>query len=186
MSGGRDRIWLVAFLAVCFGAAAVGAWSTSRSVNTWYQTLHKPSFTPPGWVFGPVWTALYALMAVAAWLVKREADRTPARATVGQQALVAWGVQLALNVAWSAVFFGQRRIGAAVVVLVALWTAIAVCVERAARISRPAALLMWLYLAWSSFAAALNVRIWQLNPPATSTRDTQDRDGQNQGTPAPD
>ena len=174
MSGGRDRIWLVAFLAACFGAATVGGWSTSRSVNTWYQTLHKPSFSPPDWVFGTVWTVLYAAMAVAAWLVRREADRTPARATVGRQALVAWGVQLALNVAWSAVFFGQRRIGAAVVVLAALWTAIAVCVERSARVSRGAALLLLLYLAWTSFAAALNVRIWQLNPPAASTRDAQD------------
>ena len=90
-------------------------------------------------------------MAVAAWLVTREANRTPARATVGQQALVAWGVQLALNVAWSAVFFGQRRIGAAVAVIVALWTAIAVCVERAARVSRRAALLLLPYLAWTSF-----------------------------------
>jgi tryptophan-rich sensory protein len=176
MPEGRDRVWLVAFLAICFGAAALGGWSTSRSVNTWYPTLRKPSFLPPGWVFGPVWTVLYAAMAVAAWRVRRAAERTPARATVGQQALVAWGVQLALNVAWSAVFFGQRRVGAAVAVLAALWIAIAVCIERSARVSRQAALLLLPYLAWTSFAAALNVRIWQLNrpaAPAASTRDAQ-------------
>ena len=163
----KDRSWLVAFLAASFGAAALGSWSTSQSVNTWYPTLRKPSFTPPGWVFGPVWTVLYAAMAVAAWLVKREADRSPVRAPVGQQALVAWGVQLTLNVAWSAVFFGQRRIGAAVAVIAALWTAIAVCAERSARVSRPAALLLLPYLGWTTFAAALNVRLWQLNSPAS-------------------
>lgn len=173
MPEGRDRVWLVAFLAICFGAAALGGWSTRRSVNTWYPTLRKPSFLPPGWVFGPVWTVLYMAMAVAAWLVRREAERTPARATVGQQALVAWGVQLALNVAWSAVFFGQRRVGAAVAVLAALWIAIAVCIERSARVSRQAALLLLPYLAWTSFAAALNVRLWQLNRPAASMCDAQ-------------
>jgi len=166
MRGGKDLIWLVAFLVSTFAAAAVGGRSTSRSVSTWYPTLRKPSFTPPDWVFGPVWTGLYASMAVSAWLVTRAAGRAPATATVGRQAVAAWGLQLALNVAWSAVFFGQRRIGAAVAVIVALWTAIAVCVERSARVSRPAALLLLPYLAWTTFAAVLNVRIWQLNPSA--------------------
>jgi tryptophan-rich sensory protein len=161
----KELVWLVAFLVASFGAAAVGGRSISRSVNTWYRGLRKPGFTPPDWVFGPVWTILYASMAIAAWLVKREADRTPSSATAGQQALAAWGVQLALNVAWSAVFFGQRHVGAAVAVIAALWTAIAVCLERSARVSRPAALLLLPYLAWTSFAALLNVRIWQLNPP---------------------
>jgi tryptophan-rich sensory protein len=164
MRGGKDLIWLVAFLVSTFAAAAVGGWSTGRSVSTWYPTLYKPGFTPPDWVFGPVWTVLYASMAVSAWLVTRAAGRSPAATTEGRQAIVAWGLQLALNVAWSAVFFGQRRIGAAVAVIVALWTAIAVCVERSARVSRPAALLLLPYLAWTTFAAVLNVRIWQLNP----------------------
>jgi translocator protein len=161
----KDLVWLVAFLVASCGAAAVGGWSTRRSVNTWYRTLRKPGYTPPGWVFGPVWTVLYASMAVAAWLVQRRASRTPASATAGQQALVAWAVQLALNVAWSAVFFGQRRIGTGAAVIAVLWTAIAVCAERAARVSRPAALLLLPYLTWTSFAALLNVRIWQLNSP---------------------
>jgi translocator protein len=163
MRRGKDLVWFGAFLVASFGAAGLGSWSTSRSVSTWYRTLRKPGYTPPDWVFGPIWTGLYASMAVAAWLVKREAGRTPTLATAGQQALVAWGGQLALNVAWSAVFFGRRRIGAAVAVIAALWTAIAVCVIRSARVSRPAALLLLPYLAWTTFAAVLNARIWQLN-----------------------
>ncbi|HEY7065632.1 MAG TPA: TspO/MBR family protein [Chloroflexota bacterium] len=167
MRGGKDLIWLVAFLVSTFAAAVLGGGITGRSVSAWYPTLRKPGCTPPNWVFGPVWAVLYASMGISAWLVTRAAGRAQATATVGQQAMVAWGLQLALNVAWSAVFFGQRRIGAAVAVIVALWTAIAVCVERAAWVSRPAALLLLPYLAWTTFAAVLNVRIWQLNPPTT-------------------
>jgi tryptophan-rich sensory protein len=160
---GNDLGWLVVFLAASFSAAAAGGWITRRSMKSWYPTLRKPRFSPPAWVFGPVWTVLYAAMSVAAWLVQREVHRTPARQTVGRQALLAWWVQLALNVAWSAVFFGRRRIRAAVAVIVALWIAIALCIERSARIAPHAARLLGPYLAWTSFAAVLNLRIAQLN-----------------------
>ena len=130
--------WLVAYVLLSYGAAALGGWLTGRSVETWYPTLHKPSWTPPSWVFGPVWTVLYGGMAVAAWLTHCRADRPGA---VGQRraALAAWGVQLTLNVAWSGVFFGARQPGGGVAVIAALWASIAACVALMARVSRPAA-----------------------------------------------
>jgi benzodiazapine receptor len=151
------------FLAASFGAAAFGSYFTANSVETWYPTLEKPSWRPPNAAFGPVWTVLYTLMAVSAWLVwKRE---TPAEATPTQKrsALMAWGVQLVLNAAWSAAFFGARSPGAGLAVISALVPSIAATAALAGRISKPAGLLLLPYLAWTSFAAVLNARIWQLN-----------------------
>ncbi len=155
--------WLVGFLAASFGAAGVGGALTATSVKTWYQRLRKPEPTPPDWVFGPVWTALYLLMAVAAWLVHRGASRRPELADEGKAALTAWGVQLALNVAWSGVFFAGRQLGGGLVVVVALWTAIAASAALSARVSRLAAVLLAPYLAWVTFASYLNLRLWRLN-----------------------
>ena len=141
-----------------FAAAAVGGAFTARSVNGWYRTLRKPRWTPPDRVFGPVWSVLYTLIGVSGWLIWRRSGR----GGVSRSALPAWWLQLALNVVWSAVFFGCRSIGGGLVVIVALLLSIAAC---AARASRPAAALLVPYLAWSSFAAALNWRIWRLNRP---------------------
>ncbi len=162
-SRARDLPWLVGFLAASFGAAALGGWFTSRSLGAWYASLRKPCWTPPGRVFGPVWTVLYVQMAVAAWLVRRGVSRRPAMAGAGRAALAAWAIQLLLNVSWSAVFFGRRRLLDGVWVIAALWSAIALTVALASRVSRAAGLLLVPYLAWTSFAAALNLRIWQLN-----------------------
>ena len=117
----RQAVAFLFFVALCFGAAGIGGAITSSSVGTWYQTLAKPSWTPPDWVFGPVWTALYFMMAVAAWLVWRRQRLAAARAALGW-----FGLQLALNVGWSALFFGLRSPGLAFLDIVLLWFSIAV------------------------------------------------------------
>jgi tryptophan-rich sensory protein len=155
---GRQIAVLIGILAVCFLEAGIGASITFQSVNGWYRTIQKPAWTPPDWVFSPVWTVLYALMAVAAWLVWRRAGWRAARFP-----LVLFGLQLVLNVGWSLCFFGFRNPGLAAAEIVVLWLAIAVTTAAFWLHSRAAALLMGPYLAWTSFALVLNVAIWRLN-----------------------
>ena len=159
----RSLLALGGFLAASFGAAAFGSYFTAQSVETWYPPLEKPSWRPPNSAFGPVWTVLYTLMGVSAWLVWKR--QTPADATPSQRrsALAAWGVQLLLNAAWSAAFFGARSPGAGLAVIAALVPSIAATAALAGRVSKPAGLLLLPYLAWTSFAAALNASIWRLN-----------------------
>lgn len=154
----RDLAGLVAALGLCFAAAAAGSVATASSVGGWYATLAKPAWTPPGWVFGPVWTVLYAAMGVAAWLVWRSAT------AVRDRALTLFAVQLALNVAWSWLFFGLRRIDLALVEILVLWAAIAATTAAFARARAGAAWLLVPYLAWVSFAAVLNAALLRLNP----------------------
>ncbi len=147
------------FVLLCEGVGVVAGLATQSSVGTWYPTLAKPFSTPPDWLFAPVWTLLYALMGVAAYLVwRQEWGRSSVRA-----ALAAFGVQLALNGAWSLVFFGQQSIGGGMVVIALLWIALAVTTWLFARLSRPAGWLMAPYLLWVSYAAALNAGILVLN-----------------------
>ena len=153
----REILALATSLAVCFAAAAVGSVATASSVGSWYRTLVKPPWTPPDWVFGPVWTLLYAAMGVAAWLVWRSTT------AVRERALTLFGVQLGLNVAWSWLFFGLRRIDLALVDIAALWVAIALTIRAFARARSAAAWLLVPYLAWVSFAAVLNAALLQLN-----------------------
>jgi tryptophan-rich sensory protein len=155
----QQTAWLVAFLALCFIAAGAGAALTSISVDNWYQTLAKPSWKPPDWLFGPVWTALYFMMAVAAWLVWRRGGWPASRVPVALFAL-----QLGLNVAWSAIFFGLRSPGWAFVEILILWLAIAATASSFVYRSAAAALLLAPYLAWTTFAAFLNLAIWRMNP----------------------
>ncbi len=138
-------------------AAGVGGLFTGRSVSTWYRALSRPDWTPPGWLFGPVWTVLYLAMAVAAWMVWRQG--TPGTAA----ALSAFAMQLALNVAWSGLFFGLQSPAAAMADIVVLWVAIAATIGCFLRVSVPAGLIMVPYLAWVSFAAMLNFAIWRMN-----------------------
>ena len=142
---------------VCFGAAALGSSATVRGLREWYPALRKPSWNPPNAVFGPVWTVLYLAMAVAVWLVWRS----------GSDVTVAVGlfaVQLALNVAWSAVFFGRRNPRGAFVVIVGLWLAITATLVVFASINTLAGALFVPYLAWVTFASLLNRAIARLNP----------------------
>ena len=149
---------LVIFFVACFAVAVSGAWLTRASVLTWYPTIQKPSWNPPNWVFGPVWTTLYAMMAVAVWLVW-QAPPQPQRTW----ALAVFCIQLALNFAWSPLFFRWHAIGAAAVEIVFLWLAIAVFIVLAWSVSRVAAALFVPYWLWVSFAAYLNYTIWTLN-----------------------
>ena len=147
---------LVGWLALCFGAASLGA---IFMPGEWYATLKKPSWNPPGWIFGPVWSALYTMMAVAAWLVWKRGGFVAQRRPLAQ-----FLAQLVLNAAWTPLFFGLHRPGIAFVEIVLLWLAIAATLTAFQPVSRVAAWLLAPYLAWVSFAAALNFTLWQLNP----------------------
>jgi benzodiazapine receptor len=153
-----DVLGLAGFLVVCFAVAAVGGAVTAGSVLTWYPTLDKPVFTPPDWLFGPVWAALYAAMAIAGWRVWRVAGFAGARI-----ALSLFAVQLALNGAWSILFFGAHRIGLALVDIVFLWSAILAVTVAFWRIDRLAGVLFLPYLLWVGYAAVLNAAIWLRN-----------------------
>jgi benzodiazapine receptor len=163
MARGRtsDLIALALFVGLCLGIGALGASVTATSVRTWYAALAKPSFTPPDWVFGPVWTALYLMMATAAWRVWRAADRDTTRGP-----LTLFALQLALNLGWSVVFFGLHKIGAAVATIFVLDVGVIVTTLAFRTVDRAAALLMLPYLAWAGFATVLNIAIWRLNPTA--------------------
>lgn len=158
MSEPTRWIGLVVFIVVCIGAGALGAIATTPEIEGWYRTIEKPSWNPPDWIFGPVWTTLYVLMAIAAWLVWRPAGFRPAATP-----LTLFAVQLALNTAWSLIFFGLHQPGWAFAEIVVLWLAIAATTATFFRSSLIAALLMLPYLAWVSFATVLNFTIWRLN-----------------------
>lgn len=151
----RDWLGLVAFLALTFGTAAIGS---QFMPGEWYERLAKPEWTPPNRVFGPVWTVLYALIALAGWLVWRERGIAGARV-----ALALYLLQLALNAAWSWLFFGLERPGAALVEIAVLWCVILATALAFRRVRRLAAVLLLPYLLWVSFASALNFAIWRLN-----------------------
>ena len=154
----RDWIALLVFIGICFAVAASGSVFTASSVKTWYPGLLKPAGTPAPWVFGPVWSTLYLLMAAAAWLVWRQRIHEDVRL-----ALALFMAQLILNGLWSFVFFGLRRPGAALVEIVFLLVAIAVTAMQFAKHSRLAFWLMTPYCAWVIYASYLNFGIWRLN-----------------------
>ena len=154
--------WLGLYLFASFAAAGLGGLSTARAIPTWYRTLRKPGWNPPDAVFGPVWTVLYTLIALAAWLLRRGMSNTE-RASTGTTALCLWWLQLGLNLGWSLTFFGRRRPGWGLVVISILEVTIIATTVAAARVSRLAAVLLTPYALWTAFASALNFRIWQLN-----------------------
>lgn len=141
-------------------AAAVGGLATGQSVKTWYPPLRKSALNPPPGIFGPVWTILYTLMAIADFQVQRS-SAVPAEQRT--QAHRIYRLQLILNTLWSVLFFGLRSPLAALVEMIVLWVAIALTIRSFARVSRVAAALMLPYLLWVSFAAFLNAEVWRLN-----------------------
>lgn len=158
MAPSRPWIGLVVFFALCFGAAGIGGAVTTPRIANWYAGLAKPAWNPPNWVFGPVWTALYASMAVAAWLVWRRGGLLGAKTP-----LLLFGAQLVLNVLWSCLFFGLQSPGLALVDVFLLWAAIAATMLAFWRQSAIAGILFAPYLAWVAFAGVLNFTIWRLN-----------------------
>ena len=154
---GRDILGLVVFLAICLVVSGLGGAITATSVGTWYQTLEKPGFNPPDWVFAPVWTTLYVLMAIAGWRVWRR------RTAAGWRALAVFAVQLALNLAWSFLFFGLQRIDLALAEIVILLFAILANTVVFWRIDRVAGALFVPYLLWVAYATLLTAALWRLN-----------------------
>ena len=150
---------LLASVAACQLAGLLGAVFTSPAIPSWYAGLKKPAFTPPAWLFGPMWISLYLLMAVAAYLVWQKGLSHPGV----RAALAVFVGQLLLNALWSPVFFGLRAPLAGAVVILLLWLAIVLTIFLFWKISRPAALLLLPYLLWVSLATALNISIAFLN-----------------------
>lgn len=154
----NDVIGLIVAVVACFAAAGLGGLVTTPQIPNWYADLAKPGWTPPGWIFGPVWTVLYLMMAVAAWLVWRANSPRAVRLP-----LIVFGVQLTLNCLWSVLFFGLQNPAAAAVEIVLLWVSIVATLILFWFRSRWAAALLVPYLLWVSFAAVLNIAIWRLN-----------------------
>ena len=154
----QQAIGLVVAILICFAAAGLGSLVTTPQIPNWYADLAKPTWTPPGWIFGPVWTLLYLMMAIAAWLVWRQAGFAGAKLP-----LALFAIQLALNSVWSLLFFGLQNPGAAAIEIVLLWAAILATLIAFWKRSKWAGGLLVPYLAWVSFAAVLNLVIWRMN-----------------------
>jgi len=149
---------LLPFVLACFAAAVIGAATIRQSVKTWYSTLHRPAWTPPGRIFTFVWTTLYLMMAFSAWRIWRNAPWPDAR-----PALILFAIQLVLNALWSILFFGLRRVGPAYAEILLLFTMIIATITAFLPLSFLAAWLLLPYAVWVAFASYLNFRIWQLN-----------------------
>lgn len=157
MSGTKQIIGLIGWLLLSFAAAAIGA-AASVQAASFYQQLVQPSWAPPSSVFGPVWSLLYALMAIAAWLVWREGGWRRQRGV-----LALFVLQLAVNALWSWLFFGWHRGALAFADIVLLWLLIVATLIGFWRVRPLAGALLLPYLGWVSFASALNFAVWQLN-----------------------
>lgn len=145
---------LAASILICELAGVIGSFFTASSIPTWYAALERPDFSPPNWVFAPVWITLYAMMGVSAYLVYE---------TGKKDALRPFGAQLALNTAWSIVFFGLQSISGGLLVIILLWLAIVWTIIGFLKVSKTAAYLLIPYLLWVSFASVLNYFIFMLN-----------------------
>lgn len=149
-------IVLAGLILLCLAVGSIGGLASASSIDSWYRTLAKPSWNPPDWVFGPVWTTLFIMMAIAAWLVWRTKDRIA-------PAMTLFFVQLALNLAWSFLFFGARSPGLALIEIVFLWLSVLFTMLAFFGRQTVAGWLFVPYLAWVSFAAVLNLTIWMMN-----------------------
>jgi benzodiazapine receptor len=154
----QQILGLAVLVLVCFAAAGLGGLVTTPRIPTWYADLAKPTWTPPDWIFGPVWTLLYLMMAFSAWLVWRQAGFAGTKLP-----LALFAIQLVLNSLWSVLFFGLHSPGAAAVEIILLWAAILVTLLAFWKRSNLAGALLTPYWAWVSFAAVLNVTIWWMN-----------------------
>jgi tryptophan-rich sensory protein len=155
----KDLIKLLISISAVVAAGAIGSVITSSSVTTWYVSLPKPSFNPPSWVFGPVWTVLFLLMAIAAYLIWKKGWKRPEV----RVALSLYSAQLVLNVLWTVLFFGYHNLAAAYVEIIILWFVIFLTMEFFRDISKTAAWLLLPYLLWVAFAAVLTFSIWNIS-----------------------
>ena len=155
----NNIVKLIIALIICQLAGLVGSMFTSPSLYTWYVYLEKPSFTPPNWLFSPVWVILFVFMGIALYLLWKNSLKERAV----RVALVWFGGQLGLNILWSIIFFGLKTPFLAWLEILLLWVAILVTIIKAIKVSKVAAVLLVPYFGWVSFAAVLNFYIWALN-----------------------
>lgn len=155
----KEILRLIVSIAIVFIAGGIGTVFTMSQIPTWYVFLIKPSWTPPNWLFGPIWTVLYVLMGVALFLVWREGvNREDVRI-----ALVVFAAQLILNVLWSVIFFGFHSLLGGLLTVIILWIAILANIIVFYRVSKPAGLLLVPYIVWVSIASYLNYSVYLLN-----------------------
>jgi len=155
---GSGTLGLIGWLALCYAVAAIGGWA-SADAPAFYGRLTRPVWAPPAWLFGPAWAVLYTLMAIAAWRVWRRAGFT-----TGRRAMTLFIAQLIPNAAWSWLFFVAHTGAYSTLDIAVMWLLIAATLSAFARIERRAGWLLVPYLLWASFALALNIATWRLNP----------------------
>ena len=154
----KDILKLGISIVLCQLAGFLGSLFTTSAIPTWYETLDKPFFTPPNWIFSPVWISLFILMGISLFVVWRRQDHPRFKT-----ALIFFFVQLILNIFWSAAFFGLRFFLIGLIDIVLLWVAILLTIQHFLRISKMAGLLLLPYILWVSFAVVLNFSLWILN-----------------------
>ncbi len=152
-------IKLIIAVAVPLVVGGISGYFTVTGVESWYLTIQKPTWNPPNWVFGPVWTTLYVMMGIALFLVWKEDTSRELKAI----AFILFGVQLLLNFFWSFIFFKLEQPGWAFAEILVLWTAILACIFAFGQVNKTAAWLLVPYISWVSFATILNGTIWKLN-----------------------
>jgi len=154
-----NTLKLIIAIIIPVAVGAVSGFFTNSEIPGWYQTINKPTWNPPSWLFGPVWTTLYILMGIALFLVWK----SDASQSVKKTAIILFAAQLVLNFFWSFIFFNQHQIGWAVVEIITMWVFILLTIFAFAPISKIAAWLLVPYISWVSFATILNYTIWKLN-----------------------
>lgn len=156
----QKQLWIsfIIFILLCFIVEIIGSFWTKETVSTWYPTLIKPAWTPPDWIFGPVWSCLYMMIAVAGWLIYR-AEYSQKRTV----ALMLYGSQLALNFIWSFFFFSLRSPALGLIDITLLWILITLTIIKAWSVRPLASILLIPYLIWVMYATSLNTAIWLLN-----------------------
>jgi len=155
----NNIVKLIISIIIPVAAGATSGFFTASGVGGWYQGINKPSWNPPGWIFGPVWTTLYVLMGISLFLIWKSEIASDYK----RNALILFAIQLTLNFFWSFIFFNQNQIGWAFVEIIAMWLLILLTIFAFASINKTAAWLLVPYISWVSFAAILNYTIWKLN-----------------------
>ena len=155
----NNIVKLIICIVVCEGVGIIAGIATSKSIGEWYLYLNKPSFNPPNWIFGPVWTLLYLMMGISVYLIWKEGINFDGVNT----AIVVFAVHLIINGLWSFVFFLWKSTGWGLVVILTLWLLIVICIILFYKINSTSAILLIPYLLWVSFASVLNWSLWKLN-----------------------
>lgn len=153
----KSPVKLIISIIICQLAGIIGSFFTVSSIPEWYSTLQKPFFNPPNWLFGPVWTLLYFMMGISLYLIWVNKDQ------LEKKVIIIFGTQLFLNTIWPIIFFGLKTPFWALIEIIFLWIAILLTIIESYQISKKAAYLLVPYLLWVSFAAILNLFLWQLN-----------------------